>query len=345
MEFPPYYYTGGPKQPRSTLDMNIVYKYLKIFDPDYFIDPTMKISLPEHFNDPFESTTGTITDDTIRLYLKEIYMMNESQMEAYYDITRRYIDYKISTNGVISLTRKNEDILMWSHYADNHKGMCIGLEDDFAIHKSDTKLHLTETLLPTPVSYNKHRIDLNKKISIDKFPDDLYRAHIFNKYEQWEYEKEHRVLIPIQLADKIKIDKSDIIRKIKFIDKKEYQHSMSEWLPTILEDKQLEELNENGKTYYKRHSDVELSLQSPLEIYLGKFEETTFLINIPRNKIKEIYFGHKTPEATIKHMYQQLKNPENKLTHVNIFKFSLSQNEFKLTPTYIDDKYIETLSI
>ncbi|MFQ2273098.1 DUF2971 domain-containing protein [Aeromonas hydrophila] len=315
--------------------MNIIYKYLNIFDIDYFTEPTMKISVPEHFNDPFESAISTKTDEIIKYYLKDIYMMNKYDISTYYEKTRHYIDYKISSNGIISLTRKNDDILMWSHYADNHKGMCIGLEEDFANHKAETGLLLDDPLLPIPVSYNQNRLDINKAISIDRFAHDLYRAQVLNKYEEWKYEQEERILIPIQFADSILIQKSDEVKKIKFINNIEYEHSISEWIPKILSDKLLKEVKNHNKTYYKRGENLEMSLHSTFEMYLGRFEEAIFLMNIPKQKIKEVYFGCKTPESTINKIHNQIIDPRNNLEHVKLFKFSLSPNKFELLPNKI----------
>ncbi len=291
--------------------------------------------MPEHFNDPFESAISTKVDEIIKLYLKEIYAMNKSDLSRYYKQTRKYIDYKISSNGIISLTEKNNDILMWSHYADNHKGMCIGLEEDFANHKAESGLQLDDPLLPIPVSYNQNRLDIDKGISIDRFAHDLYRAQVLNKYKEWEYEKEKRILIPIQFADRILIKESNETRIIKFINDTEYNHSISEWIPKILSDKLLTKVVSDDKTYYERGENLEMSLHSTFEIYLGNFEEATFLMKIPKPKIKEIYFGCKTPEPTIKIIKDQIKNPKNNLEHVKLFRFSLSPNKFELLPNTI----------
>lgn len=295
--------------------MAILYKYLEIFDENFFKKPTMKISVPEHFNDPFESRICNDVDEIIYSQLKKTYMMDEKKTKEYHAISKSYIEGKMSRNGVISLTRENSEILMWSHYAKNHTGMCIGLESNFATHKADETMFPEEIkmLMPTPVKYNKHRLNPEKEISIHKFTDDLYQATILNKYEGWEYEEEERIIIPIRHADKILIKPNNNPRRIELPKGTYLNFSISEWVPKIINDRLLIEIEEDEKLYYKKNEKDDSSLFPILAMYLGMFEETTFLMEIPTEKIKTVHFGCKTPESTISNMTAQLKDPKNNL--------------------------------
>lgn len=82
------------------------------------------------------------------------------------------------------------NILMWSHYANNHKGICIGyltLDKPFS---DALKVNYYNT---TPI------IDIKKYFSNGKFKGgkinkDEFRKPILSKYNDWSYEKEWRLL-------------------------------------------------------------------------------------------------------------------------------------------------------
>lgn len=318
--------------------MNTIYKYLDIFDDDFFKNPTMKISVPRYFNDPFESAICDEINEILSIYLKTIYPENTQKANKYYSIAKSYIDNKMSENGVISLTRNNAEILMWSHYANNHKGMCIGLEDDFATHKvnGDMFQHEIEWLTPTPVEYHKNRFNPKSKIS-ENFVYDLYRALTLNKYDKWRYEEEERIVIPTHCADKIIIKKTDIPRSITLPNGQHFNFSTSAWVPKMIKENLLTEIYENGKQYYIKNKSNE-TLFSILTMCLGMFEEATFLMSIPTDKIKSVHFGCNTPESKIKHITEQLKDPANNLQHVKTYKYTLSTEKFELIPIEINSQ-------
>lgn len=317
--------------------MTIIYKYLDIFDKDFFKKPTMKISVPRYFNDPFESAICDEINEILSIYLKTICQLNKEKASEYYSTAKSYIENKISQNGVISLTRNNSEILMWSHYANNHKGMCIGLQDDFATHKFNNGMfpHEIALLTPTPVKYHKSRFNPDNEIS-GNFVYDLYRSLILNKYDKWDYEEEERIVIPTYCADKIIIDKNDTQRSITLPEGKHLNFSTSEWVPNMINDNLLTEISENGKPYYTKNKSNE-PLFPTLTMYLGMFEEATFLMSVPTEKIKTVHFGCNTPDSTIKHITDQLKDPKNNLQHVKTYKFTISTEKFELIPIEINN--------
>jgi hypothetical protein len=40
----------------------------------------------------------------------------------------REIEKRLKRRGILTLSETDMNILMWSHYADEHKGVCIGIE-------------------------------------------------------------------------------------------------------------------------------------------------------------------------------------------------------------------------
>lgn len=101
------------------------------------------------------------------------------------------------------LCTDNKNRLMWSHYADNHKGFCI--EYDYSSYgcKAD------ETL-PFPVIYSSKRVKVPWKPALENTPENLDDATsklalaLLTKDSAWQYENEWRVLVNAQESQDIK---------------------------------------------------------------------------------------------------------------------------------------------
>ena len=81
--------------------------------------------------------------------------------------------------GVLSLSAKNDNILMWSHYADYHKGFCIQFK-----RSATNPLGATQ-----PVKYVKEYPSFNY---FDDLPGNIAKKTIFTKSCDWSYEEEWR---------------------------------------------------------------------------------------------------------------------------------------------------------
>lgn len=95
----------------------ILYKYVG-FDAGLAILETQTIgfSLPRDFNDPFEVTALALKGETVNVSVETGAVRNRF----------------INKYAVLSLTRAPLNPLMWSHYADSHKGMVIGIDTEKA---------------------------------------------------------------------------------------------------------------------------------------------------------------------------------------------------------------------
>lgn len=101
-------------------------------------------------------------------------------------------DY-LSATRAFCLSSKNDEILLWSHYANSHKGVCFG----FRFYKDHEDIRFFKT------SHESGKVGFRKV----EYPPELdslnvlesYRlgkpiriASAFHKYEVWAYEKEYR---------------------------------------------------------------------------------------------------------------------------------------------------------
>ncbi len=95
---------------------------------------------------------------------------------------------------VCSFTNLNDSILMWSHYADKHRGVVLGFDR-----------HLLECSLRVPIMRVEYRESLPATVDVDSFlsniiyglnldPSDerITECLTLAKYAQWAYEKEWR---------------------------------------------------------------------------------------------------------------------------------------------------------
>ncbi|MBL0525135.1 DUF2971 domain-containing protein [Aeromonas dhakensis] len=93
--------------------MDIIYKYTNHIN-SFFTKPTLKLSVPGFLNDPFEESIS-----------KDLYsrVKCEEDWQAEWECRAT-----INELGVVSFSETSRNLLMWAHYANEHKGMCIGFD-------------------------------------------------------------------------------------------------------------------------------------------------------------------------------------------------------------------------
>lgn len=115
--------------------------------------------------------------------------LNDDFLEKKNNLTDKFL--------VSCLTTEKDNILMWSHYANNHKGFCI--EYDLSEAKNNyLKLNEEEkntfnNLFPVVYSENRKEI-INYNFNGDTFLS-WYLLGLLRKYHVWSYEKEWRLAL------------------------------------------------------------------------------------------------------------------------------------------------------
>ena len=82
--------------------------------------------------------------------------------------------------GVLCLSEVHDDILMWSHYADCHRGICLIYETNYEFFAN-----------AFPVRYQQERPRINPT---SQSTEQMLDNAIFTKSWAWAYEKEWRIL-------------------------------------------------------------------------------------------------------------------------------------------------------
>lgn len=173
----------------------VLYKYRTIDQTKAILENfSFWFATPDSFNDPFDcnlSECQTPSAEDALQYLKSLGTIKPSQLqqsaslfqrkpEEIIDLVNNTKQKTINNKGVFSLSKKHDDILMWSHYADYHKGVVLGLD-----LSSDLGFFLDPIIISYQDTYNELNYFKNPKKSIN----DTLRI----KSLQWAYEQEVRV--------------------------------------------------------------------------------------------------------------------------------------------------------
>lgn len=186
----------------------VLYKY-QAFTPASVGNLTTRqiwFSRPMCFNDPFDcairADRGAISDsDFARLYQEARSRYDDpASFDAQYsspgandptfrDGIRNVLDgawekRKLEmrhSRGVCCFSEKSDDIVMWSHYADAHKGFCLAFRTDARPFSSARPVHYA-TDLPA----------LNPTSMLLDDDESAFWAMILTKFDCWSYEKEWR---------------------------------------------------------------------------------------------------------------------------------------------------------
>lgn len=103
--------------------MKQLFKYLpeprNLFDEGF-----IRLSQPVALNDPFEAS---FCSDSLN-ELSGYFDYSKAQDPEFGDISfSQYIEMRMHNIGVISLSENKENLLMWAHYANEHKGVVAGI--------------------------------------------------------------------------------------------------------------------------------------------------------------------------------------------------------------------------
>jgi hypothetical protein len=124
----------------------------------------LKLSTIGELNDPFDLYAVDITDPAMRTKMDD------------------FAKHFERTSAILCFSRNWDNLLLWSHYGDSHKGVCLGFDipDGVPGRNYHTDVLYQPNVLPAP------REDLN----LD-FVDRVLRT----KHESWSYEQEVRMFV------------------------------------------------------------------------------------------------------------------------------------------------------
>lgn len=166
---------------------------------------------------------------------------------------KRYLlkNYKI---GVLSLAKKFNCPLMWSHYADQHKGFCIGYD-----------VSENESAEIYPVDYKGKRFIRTQQVHDMLFGDsdnlrntakkEIDRVILLSKAPSWKYENEYRVINNQGLQDS-QFRLSDVTFGLRF--KESAKFSVMRALQTRLGDINFYEMSLSNDSFKLKRTLIDL---------------------------------------------------------------------------------------
>lgn len=93
-----------------------------------------------------------------------------------------------SAIGIACLSELDDSLLMWAHYANNHRGMCV----EYELLEINKQLKFT----PVPIIYSEERVRFNSLnlSEIEKDTTKIFIESLTSKSPEWNYEKEWRII-------------------------------------------------------------------------------------------------------------------------------------------------------
>lgn len=178
-------------------------------------------SSPKYFNDPFDSkicfSLKKISTDSVMRHFENVKrsLTNANQsgkiraaeiaeINTLQDIenwkhnllaeARKFFQPEIDRVGILCLTHEHSDILMWSHYADSHRGFCM-------IFNKEALKQYIEKINSKKRRYYFQLVDYRDEyLTYDDFLDGLennqkaIKQTLFRKALHWQYEQEWRLV-------------------------------------------------------------------------------------------------------------------------------------------------------
>lgn len=180
-------YFSEPNEINDPFDFRIFLDY-SLLDTaqkkrDYFTRAFQKIGDKEILNE-FESVEAAM-----EFHLKEI----TDHPEEVQNYLNKVEENRLNRFRILCFSEIYDNILMWSHYADNHQGYCIGFDSN--------SFHGIPAISMGPVHYSHEYPKINP-LEIESYQSIVTRC--FTKALEWKYEKEFRVVKVLKKEERLK---------------------------------------------------------------------------------------------------------------------------------------------
>jgi len=161
---------------------------------ELLINRELWFAKPDSLNDPFECQMlfPEVLDSIWRHH--PIDRKEQTKIE-------NLLKEQLKTVGICSFSSVRQNQLMWAHYADEHKGFCIGF-DEVSLKETSDKFHSQVVEYQDDLPYK----GVIERIKFFEATPDANSAHSISgdilssvtgiKYTNWEYEREVRLMKP-----------------------------------------------------------------------------------------------------------------------------------------------------
>lgn len=325
--------------------MKTIYKYLSDDFPieSHLKSPEIKLSLVRTLNDPYE---GQLTKQAIDMF-SNIFVNHsdvfinykiENGIEKSKELAIAAIVSVLDNTCITSFSETQRNLLMWAHYASQHKGVCIGYSSKLLNKEGVEELMKVNY---DSVLYDQEYLDeLELVTDFDSEEINSFCKHLFTtKSNDWSYEKEHRYISTCESANRVVVHSPyDMLS----------QEAMNEI-----------ERAESNKTHKitKKESSIEIynirndeqqriatKNGGELETILAENHEVSYFSTIEKNKIKSIYLGVLFDKEREREILKIIEEDVN-LKHINVYRYIISDERYELKPDKIYPTSTRTIAV
>ncbi|MFB2649527.1 DUF2971 domain-containing protein [Shewanella mangrovisoli] len=174
--------------------MKFIYKYMsEVAAISFLKDPWIRVTPKAALNDPFECRPTQLTKERIVKKFK-----GQKSLSTQPNLIIHNFEGVMDYFGIVSLSKSFNDLLMWSHYADSHKGLML----EFDLDEIKKLTILYDDKIEDNVQYTHSRAFEGVGNSLNE----IRRHYFLSKSPPWGYENEYRLVLPINLNMKVAFD-------------------------------------------------------------------------------------------------------------------------------------------
>jgi hypothetical protein len=149
--------------------MRLYYYTAKQWGMKSLWEKRLKIAEYANLNDPFELLPFKQTDKDARAHIQMV------------------VGVLSHGHGVLCFSESWQSTLMWAHYGNKHKGMCLGFEIEDSPFL--TKIEYVSRRIPSPIDFSK---------PLGGVDEPMLTKCLNVKHSGWKYEKERRLRVELQ---------------------------------------------------------------------------------------------------------------------------------------------------
>ena len=157
------------------------------------LSQSLYFAKPDELNDPFDCRIDLIKvikrAELAATGERKKFLSSLLGAPEFFEVWKSNLD----TVGVLAFSRTNREVLLWSHYADEHRGLCLEyqfqgdhlLTEEFNLIAAGNVDYLAEPLTEWLKSAPMDRT---------KFVEELLHKYLKTKSPAWKYEQESRII-------------------------------------------------------------------------------------------------------------------------------------------------------
>ena len=342
-----------------------LYKYMRLRE-SFFDNPVFTATPWKSLNDPFEANVQDYQIENIvnhwieggdRYSLKDEKIIEKEGKAPEVKYTKESFESEMDRLGVVSFTEDYRNLLMWAHYADEHRGMVVEISSVVtwltnAVYSNPHHHGLRRFEYgPEPVNYDEmpQRVVYRQDRPLFEFPCDvepiydsqMIKSILLSKGDSWIYEKEHRSILPLENADYISTiyseELAEIVSESKFVRISGKQECQTK---PILGERCYISFEVESDSRLVRVTSHEYMPFEPEELRDIRFSiylyikynsvDSRFLYKVDTRFISGVYFGCNSPKKTVDSIVSKVRSAKIFSNEIYLKRANISKERYAL---------------